>query len=117
MDVADTARYRRSMSETQMREAIADAVAHLGGRCWYVHDSRYAPATADLPDLIIALPRGVVAFVELKSQRRRITDGQHAAIALLRECRRSESFVVRPVPRDETECSFDDFLNWIGGAA
>jgi hypothetical protein len=105
--------YRRSISETAMRDAIMAAVHHLGGRCWFVHDSRYAPAMADLPDLIIALPRGVVAFVELKSQRRAITDGQHAAIALLQGCQVVETFIVRPEPRDASETAYDAFMDWV----
>lgn len=107
------ATYRRTMSETAMREAITEAVTRIGGRCWYVHDSRYAPATVDLPDLIIALPRGVVVFCELKSQRRGVTDGQHAAIALLQGCDRVEALIVRPEPRGEGETAFDVFMDWL----
>jgi hypothetical protein len=105
--------YTRSMTEAHMRQAITAAVERLGGRCWFVHDSRYAPATVDLPDLIIALPRGVVAFVELKSQRRRITDGQKASIALLQGCDRIETFLVRPAPSDESETAYATFMDWL----
>jgi hypothetical protein len=105
--------YRRTMSERAMQEAISEAVHALGGRCWYVHDSRYAPATVDLPDLIIALPRGVVALVELKSQRRQVTDGQHAAITLLQGCHRIETFIVRPEPKGERETAYDAFMDWL----
>lgn len=110
------AAYRRTLTEKAMRIAVTESVDRLGGRVWFVHDSRYAPATADLPDLIVALP-GRVAFVELKSQRRRITDGQRAALDLLSQAIRADVFVVRPDPRDPTETSYDAFLNWLEGAA
>jgi hypothetical protein len=107
--------YRKQITEADMRQAITEAVERRGGRCWFVHDSRYAPATADLPDLIVALP-GRVAFVELKSQRRRLTDGQRAAIDLLGQATRADVFVVRPEPKDPSETSYDAFLNWLEGA-
>lgn len=109
------AAYRRTLSEKAMRQAIVEAVERQGGKVWWVHDSRYAPATADLPDLIVALA-GRVAFVELKSQRRQITDGQREALDLLGTATRADVFVVRPEPKDPSETSYDAFLNWLEGA-
>lgn len=109
------AAYRKQITESGMRQSIVEAVERRGGKVWWVHDSRYAPATADLPDLIVALP-GRVAFVELKSQRRRITDGQRAAIDLLGGATRADVFVVRPEPKDPSETGYDAFLAWVEGA-
>src|SRR5436190_20427581 len=108
------AAYRKQLTEAGMRQAITEAVERQGGRVWFVSDSRYAPGTVDLPDLIVALP-GRVAFVELKSQRRRITDGQRAALDLLGQATRADVFVVRPEPKDETETSYESFLAWLEG--
>lgn len=102
---------RRYPLEAEMAAAIKAAVELRGGRCWSVRDSRRLDVT-DLPDLIVVLPGRAVAFVELKSMKRPITEGQAAALALLRECRGVEAMVVRPVPRDG-EVSYDDFLAWL----
>lgn len=102
--------YRRRATERAMREAIQDVVAHRGGKVFFVHDSRYAPATADLPDLIVIAPwLGAVLLIELKSQRRDLTPGQAEVLALLAGCRELISGVVRPEPR-EGEMGFDEFL-------
>jgi hypothetical protein len=106
--------YTRSLSETQMRLAITEAVERIGGRVFYVHDSRYAPAMTDFPDLVIILPsKGTVAFVELKSWTRTITDGQRAVLDLLASCRGAESFIVRSDAKDSDEVGYENFLNWL----
>lgn len=97
-----------------MRNAIARVVAVHGGRLFWVNRSDSSPAMADCPDLIIILPPRVI-LVELKSWRRRITDGQRAVLELLAECPRAESFLVRSEPRDETETGYTEFVEWIGG--
>lgn len=112
------AAYRRTLTEEQMRDAIAEAVAWLGGIAFYVHDSRRTPSMADWPDLELILPhRRAVASVELKSQKRIVTPGQARVLELLRDCDRHETFAVRPDPREPTETSYDAFLEWLGGTA
>lgn len=108
--------YRKTMTEQQMRCAIIETVERTGGRVFYVHDSRSAPAMADFPDLVLLLPnQRMTVFVELKSWRRAITDGQRAVLDLLGECPRADAFVVRSEPRDETEIGFERFMAWLGG--
>lgn len=108
------AAYRRTTNEAAMRDAIAELVSLRGGRMFYLRDSRSAPEMEDWPDLHLILPhKRTVAHVELKSQRRIVTPGQAVVLALLQECDRAESFVVRTEPRDETETSYDAFLEWL----
>ena len=108
------AAYQAKMTESAMRTGIQEAVARLGGRVFWVHDSRYAPATADLPDLILVLPRqNRVMFVELKSQYRKTTAGQREVIEMLEVCQEAFVFVVRPSPKDTTELSYDALLAWL----
>jgi hypothetical protein len=110
--MASVGRYLNTMTEAQMRTAIIDAVSPLGGRVFWVRDSRATPL-ADWPDLELILPhRRTVAHVELKSQSRIVTPGQATVLALLRECENHETFIVRPEPR-LGECSYDDFLAWL----
>jgi hypothetical protein len=106
--------YTRSLSETQMRLAITEAVERIGGRVFYVHDSRYAPAMTDFPDLVIILPsKGTVAFVELKSWTRTITDGQRAVLDMLDHCRGAESFIVRSEAKDVHDVGYQQFMDWL----
>ena len=110
------ARYRTLMTEEGMRGTIAEAVEFHGGHLFYVPRTDAVPSMTDWPDLELILPhKRTVAHVELKSQRRPITPGQARVLAMLRECDRSEAFLVRPVPRDETETSYDAFLAWLNG--
>lgn len=111
------AAYHRRMTERSMRDAIIEIVTCRGGKVFFVHDSRSAPATADLPDLIVIAPwMRAVFLVELKSQRRPVTTGQAEVLALLAGCRTVISGIVRPVPR-EGEMSYDQFLGWLDGSA
>ena len=117
MSVITATRYRERTTEAQMRDAIGTLVTLHGGAMFFVNDSRRTPEMEHWLDLELILPHlQTVAHVELKSQRRNLTDGQRHILALLRECHRSESFVVRPVPRED-EIAFDDFCNWLGGGS
>lgn len=107
--------------EREMEAAIREGVARLGGYVWSVPDSRRT-ATADMPDLIIAVPRrevagatrpGIVALVELKSQARPVTPGQRHALGILAGCTDLVTGIVRPVPR-EGEMSYDALLRRLG---
>lgn len=110
------ARYRRSTSEAAMRQAIVDAVALRGGRVFFIHDSRAVPGMESWPDLELILPdAGIVAHVELKSQRRPITPGQAEVMAMLAGCQRFESFTVRPDPK-VGETGYDALIDWLRGA-
>lgn len=109
------ARYRRTMREDAMQVAIEELVALRQGRVWHVRRSDVAPELVDLPDLLILDPAGNRAVLaELKSQRRSVTAGQAAVLQLAARCERFHSFTVRPEPRDETEMSYDSFLNYLG---
>lgn len=102
--------YRRLPLEVDMERTITEAVELLGGRVFSVRDSR-GLNVQDMPDLLIILPP-VVALLELKSQRRKITDGQLDVLAMLAECDRVVSGVVRPDPKDG-EISLDEALEVI----
>lgn len=115
MTVAFT-RYRRSMREVEMQQGIIDLVAARGGLVWVVRDSR-GLGVESMPDLQLVLPwKRTVAYVELKSQKRDVTDGQRHALDLLAECDRCEAMIVRPDPRPG-ERAYDDMIRWLGGEA
>jgi hypothetical protein len=109
--------YRKTMREVDMERTIREAVTRLDGKCWHVRDSR-ALDVEDMPDLIGYVPAtvtrpGRVFLIELKSQRRRITQGQHAVLDDLATCREVVTGIVRPVP-DEGEMSLDETLQLLG---
>jgi hypothetical protein len=113
---ATISRYRRSTLEAQMRGAIIDAVALRGGRVFWLADSR-GTTLEDWPDLELILPdAGIVAHVELKSQRRIVTAGQAEVMDMLASCQRFESFIVRPEPK-LGETSYDALIDWLRGEA
>ncbi len=105
-------RYRRYASEAETQSTIKEAVELLGGRCWWVRDSR-GMDVEDQPDLLIVCPP-LVALFEVKSQRRHVTPGQMHVLDLLVGCDRVVSGVVRPEPRPG-ELSLDDALALLKG--
>jgi hypothetical protein len=110
---ATISRYRRSITEAGMQEAIQRLVNLRGGRLYHVRRSDVAPELVDLPDLLLILPDlQTVAFLELKSPRRQVTPGQQEVLAMLAECRRVESMIVRPEPR-LGEVGYDAALEWL----
>lgn len=111
------AAYRRSARESDMERAVAELVALNGGRLWHVRRSDVAPELVDLPDWLILAPHlGAVILAEAKSVRRELTPGQREVMAMLAECRRAESFVVRAgEARNETETGYDTFLAYLVG--
>ncbi len=103
---------KRPLLEKDMAHAIQQAVELRGGRCWFARDSR-AQNLTDLPDLIVMLPdENLVVFIELKSQYRKLTEGQQTVLKQLSQCHEVMSFVVRPRPVDD-EISYDDCLLWL----
>lgn len=104
------ARYRRRATEAEMRQTIIDCVEHLGGRVFWIQDSRGIPVE-NLPDLVIVCGT-TVALIELKSQFRNLTPGQAHVLNLLADASRVVSGVVRPSPRPG-EMSLDDCLRML----
>jgi len=112
--IRDVSGYRTSAREIEMREAIIDLVTRQGGFVFHIRDSRGAPEMVSFPDLVIVQPnRGVVSFVELKSQSRRVTPGQAEVMAALEVCARAEAWIVRPEPKTEGEMAYGTLLNWL----
>lgn len=106
--------YQASASEAEMLNGITDAVGNRG-IVYHINDSRRTPEMESFPDTVIILPdRQTVVFAELKSIRRRTTAGQAVVMAMLAECSRAESWIVRSVPRDG-EVGYDQLIDWIGG--
>lgn len=98
---------KRLPLERDMEAAIREAVEYQGGRCFSVRDSRKMAVT-DMPDLIVLLPP-LVAFLELKSHRRHVTDGQQIVMEMLAGCSEIASGIVRPIPR-AGEMSYDEII-------
>lgn len=109
--VVDLPTYRRLPSEAAMEEAIRELVALKGGRSWHVRDSRNAPEMVDFPDLAILLPPYAMQL-EVKSQRRIVTDGQKEVAGLLKACTRFVGGIVRPDPM-KGEWAYDDILDFL----
>lgn len=107
------AQYRKRSTEAGMTDALGELVGYLGGRMWHVRDSRQSPETEDMPDLLIIVP-GLVAVVELKSQRRQTTFGQTLVRELMHtipDCPCVLAWHVRPEPnRVVGEKSFDQLF-------
>lgn len=80
------------LTEKQFMAQVVKLAELFGWRCWHQRDS---PGTRHgWPDLVcIRRPR--VVFLELKSDRGRLTPEQAATIALLRACDQ-EAYVIRP---------------------
>lgn len=91
--------YRLTVTEKEMEAVIRDAVG-TRGRVFHIRDSRGLPDWEGFPDLVIILPeRNRVLFVELKSQKRKVTMGQAAVMIELEQCHEIEAYIVRPKPK------------------
>lgn len=109
-------RYRASMTEDQMQQAVAAAVKARHGEFFHVRRADASPELVNLPDWLILDPMSeTVYLIEAKSQRRKITPGQAGVLALAGECNRFASGIVRPIPRPG-EWSYDAFIEWLGAS-
>ena len=109
-------RYRRSATEAGMQRTVKEAIEHRGGRVWHVRDSQ-GMDVGDMPDLLIVDPMSATVYLaEMKSQSRRVTDGQRHALDLLGACRGLWAGIVRPRPRDVRETSYDAFIDLFRGS-
>jgi hypothetical protein len=107
-------RYRASTTEAEMERGIRDAVPD--GYVFHVDDSRKVPGMEHFPDLVVVSPRHrLVAFLELKSQKRKITPGQQSVIATLQSCDIVRAGIVRPVPHPG-EIGYDEIVAMLGGS-
>ena len=109
MTTIDASTYQQRMSEAQMESSIRGAIGERG-LVFHIRDSRSTPEMQGFPDLVLILPeKNMVMFVELKSQKRRVTDEQQAVMAAIGECSEVRSYLVRPKPH-EGEISFDQLM-------
>lgn len=107
--------YRERVTEDQMERTVLDLVKMRNGRLFHVRRADVAPELVDLPDWFILDPMGQRALlIEAKSQKRIITAGQSAVLAMAAECTRFESGIVRPNPKPG-EIGYDEFLAWLEG--
>lgn len=101
--------YQARTTEDQMEQTIRGVVGNRG-LVFHIRDSRGAPEMVGFPDLVIVLPeKSTVLFVELKSQKRRVTPDQRIVIWALEQCSEVRAYVVRPEPKTG-EISFDQLL-------
>lgn len=103
--------YTATALESGMEESIRELVEWKKGRMWHIRDSRGAPETADMPDLLILIP-GRVLVIESKSQNRALTPGQSAVADLMSTVTGCTLGVMRPNPL-AGELSFDQVLQII----
>ena len=68
------------MREREIEKKLVDAVKTQGGVCWKF----VSPGTAGVPDRIILMPMGRIAFVEVKAPSERPRKLQLARHRLLR---------------------------------
>ena len=69
------------MREKSIEEKLVEAVKAAGGVCWKFT----SPGTAGVPDRIVLMPQGRIAFVEVKAPREKPRPLQLARHRLLRE--------------------------------
>lgn len=111
--------YRRTLTESEMTDAISDLVAIRHGRMWHCRNTSRSPELEDMPDLVILLPSngvtpGLLAVAELKSPSRQLTRGQRQVAELMSSVTSVFCGVVRPEPKED-EFSYDDFLDVLRG--
>ncbi len=70
-----------SMREKDIEQKLLTAVKAYGGVCWKFT----SPGTAGVPDRIVLMPHGRIAFVEVKAPRKQPRPLQLARHRLLRE--------------------------------
>lgn len=68
------------MREKSMEEKLVAAVKAVGGVCWKFT----SPGTAGVPDRIVLLPSGRIAFVEVKASGEKLRPLQRLRIRTLR---------------------------------
>ena len=68
------------MTEKKIEQALVSAIKAQGGVCWKF----VSPGTAGVPDRIILMPMGRIAFVEVKAPSERPRKLQLARHRLLR---------------------------------
>jgi hypothetical protein len=90
-------RYVRSMTEAQMLAALRDYTLLHRGRFFHIRDAR-GQELAGLPDALVFLP-GVVGFIEVKTQRDRVTPAQAELLRLLQTPATVVAAILRPVPK------------------
>lgn len=78
------------MAERDVEARLVRGVRKLGGRCW----KWVSPGRNGVPDRIVLLPYGVVAFVELKDDEGVVSKMQDLTIREIRGLGH-EAFVVR----------------------
>lgn len=111
--IITAAQYRTLMTEAEMQSTVTGLVDRRGGRLFHIRRSDTAPEMKDLPDWLIVDPMSArVLLVEAKSQRRKVTDGQHQLLQMLACCTRFSSGIVRPDPRDG-EMAYETFVGWL----
>jgi hypothetical protein len=68
------------VAERDVEARLVRGVRKLGGRCW----KWVSPGRAGVPDRIVLLPHGVVAFVELKDDGGTVSQVQDLTIREIR---------------------------------
>lgn len=68
------------MREKSIEAKLVDAVKAAGGVCWKFT----SPGTAGIPDRIVLLPSGRIAFVEVKASGEKLRPLQRLRIRTLR---------------------------------
>lgn len=68
------------MREKSIEEKLVEAVKAVGGVCWKFT----SPGTAGVPDRIVLMPFGMIAFVEIKAPGETPRPLQRSRLKLLR---------------------------------
>jgi Holliday junction resolvase len=79
-------------AEAEFLESVRKLARLLGWAVYHTHNSQHSEA--GFPDLVM-VKRPRVLFVELKSDRGRVTPAQRAWIEELRACEQ-EAYIIRP---------------------
>lgn len=69
------------MAERDVEARLVRGVRKLGGRCW----KWVSPGRSGVPDRVVLLPHGVVAFIELKDDEGVVSKVQDLTIREIRD--------------------------------
>ena len=105
--------WQQYMTEQMMQDSIRVAALQYGWKFYHTHNSRRSDA--GYPDCVM-IRDGVMLVYELKAQRGRVSPQQREWLAAFAGLGFNvRAAIVRPVPRDDSELSYDAALAMLAG--
>lgn len=96
------------MLEKAVETYLKKEVEKRGGLCWKFE----SPGNAGVPDRVVMMPRGWIAFVELKAPGEKPRRLQHKRLAQIASLGQRALTASCYEEVDEIMGFYDDYLNW-----